>query len=44
MVSGIDPAGMIPGFVKTKIASFAANAGLLMADYLKDGTVPAPFF
>mmetsp|Transcript_13213 Transcript_13213/g.16792 ORF Transcript_13213/g.16792 Transcript_13213/m.16792 type:complete len:217 (-) Transcript_13213:107-757(-) len=38
----MDPAGMIPGFIKNAMASRMANGLMLMVDYLKDGTIPAP--
>ena len=44
MLVSMDPAGMIPGFIKNTIAARISNAGLMMADYLRDGTVPAPIF
>ena len=44
MLVSMDPAGMLPSFVKNRIASFMCNAGMIMANYLKDGTVPEPIF
>ena len=43
-VSCMDPAGMIPQFIKNAMAGRMANALLLIVDYLKDGTVPEPLF
>ena len=40
----VDVAGMIPGFIKNKIAGRLANMGLIVVDYLKDGTVPEAVF
>ena len=44
MLVSMDPAGMIPGFIKNRISTRLANAGLIMANYLRDGTVPEPMF
>ena len=40
----MDPAGMIPGFVKNKIAKRAAGGLLLLVDYLKTGAIPEDMF
>lgn len=44
LCQSFDPAGMIPGFLKTKMAKRLANAPQLMVDYLKNGTVPEAAF
>ena len=44
LLCSMDPAGMLPGFLKNMIATRLANAGLIMTDYLRDGTVPEPMF
>ena len=44
MMACFDPAGLIPGFVKNRIASYMGNMGLMLVDYLMDGTVPEPIF
>lgn len=36
----MDIAGMIPGFVKNKIAKKLANVGLQISDYVMHGTIP----
>lgn len=44
-VISMDIAGMIPGFVKKKIATRLANVGLQIADYVMHGTIPPkPFW
>ena len=43
-VVSMDIAGMIPGFVKTKIATKLANVGLQIADYMMHGTIPPKIF
>ena len=43
-VQSMDPAGMIPGFVKTKMAKRLASAPTMIVDYLQNGTVPEPIF
>ena len=43
-VIALDVAGMIPGFVKNKIAKRLANTGLLIADYVMHGTIPEKMF
>ena len=40
----MDPAGMIPGFIKNKAAARLANTLKVIVGYIKDGTVPAPVF
>ena len=44
MLVSMDPAGMLPGFIKNSVATRLANAGIIMANYLRDGTVPQPIF
>ena len=44
MMACFDPAGLIPGFVKNRIASYMGNMGLMLVDYLMNGTVPEPIF
>ena len=44
MLVSMDPCGMIPGFLKNKIAARIGNAALVMGDYLRDGKVPEPIF
>ena len=41
-IVSLDIAGMIPGFVKTKIAKRLANVGVQIADYIMHGTIPKP--
>lgn len=43
-VISLDIAGMIPKFVKTKIAKRLANVGLQIADYVMHGTIPEKAF
>ncbi len=43
-VLAMDPAGSIPGFVKTKMAGRMANGLKMVIDYLQNGTIPAPVF
>ena len=43
-VIAMDVAGMIPGFVKTKIATRLSNVGLHLADYIMHGTIPPKAF
>ena len=40
----MDPAGMIPGFLKNKAATRMAKNLQLIVDYLINGTIPAPIF
>ena len=40
----MDPAGMIPSFIKTKMSGRMAQGLQLMVAYLKDGTIPEPVF
>ena len=44
MLVSLDPAGMLPGFIKNAAATRLANAAIIMADYLRDGTIPQPIF
>ena len=39
-IIALDVAGMIPGFIKNKIAKRLANIGLQIADYVMHGTIP----
>ena len=43
-VMSFDPAGMIPGFIKTAMSTRMANGLQILVDYLKNGTVPEPMF
>ena len=43
-VISLDIAGMIPGFIKTKVAKKLANVGLQIADYMMHGTIPPKAF
>ena len=43
-INASDPAGMIPGFVKSKMAGRMANGLMLTIDYLKNGTIPTAMF
>ena len=43
-VISMDVAGMIPSFVKNKIAAKLANVGLQIADYIMHGTIPPKVF
>ena len=43
-VMAMDPAGMIPGFVKGRIGGRMANVLMLIVDYLRDGVVAEPLF
>ena len=40
----MDPAGMIPGMIKTAMSGRMAKALKLTVDYLKNGTIPEPVF
>ena len=40
----MDPAGSIPGFIKTKMAKRMANGLLVLVDYLQTGNKPEPLF
>ena len=44
MMACFDPAGLMPGFVKDRIASYMGNMGLLLVDYLMNGAVPEPIW
>ena len=44
MAQSMDPAGMIPGFIKTKMAKRGTSAPQLLIDYLVNGTVPESVF
>ena len=40
----MDPAGMIPDFIKNKAATRMTNTLLIITDYLMHGTIPdSPF-
>ncbi len=39
-----DPAGMMPGFIKTAICTRMADGLQILVGYLKDGTIPEPIF
>ena len=43
-VVAMDPAGMIPSFIKTKIATRMASGPMIMVDYLANGVIPEPAF
>ena len=43
-VIALDIAGMIPDFIKKKIAKRLANVGLQIADYVMHGTIPEKVF
>ena len=40
----MDPAGMIPDFIKSKAASRLANTMFIITDYVMNGTIPEPIF
>ena len=40
----IDPAGMIPDFIKNKAAARLASTLLIIVDYVQNGTVPEALF
>ena len=40
----MDPAGMIPDFIKNKAAARMANTLHVITNYVKDGTIPEPMF
>ena len=43
-VLAMDPAGSIPGFIKSKMGGRMANQLILLTDYLKNGAVPEAMF
>ena len=43
-VTSLDIAGMIPGFIKNKIAKRLANIGMQISDYVMHGTIPPKMF